>query len=538
MDLAVTVGILHAVIDGVFQNRLDDELDGIQLLHPRLHGNVGRELILIAHFLDGQIVPGMLDLVPDGNDVAALAERDPEKPGQRRQHDHSLLCPAVLRHPHHAVQGVVQEVRIDLGLQHIQLAAALFLLLTENILHQVPHGGDHGLHGMAQMLHLIGAVHIEVNGLHALFQLSHRMIQFFHRCCDPFRKPQVHEYQQKDGEGHYKQGKQQKLTVIVPQRLRRHHAHQLPAGVAHCFHRHLPALGVENLRMRPVGIPGGRQVVFLLQARIEKLLTGVVDDLSVSVDQVEITLPVEKGYILADLLNAAEVHIHQQHAALDHAAPGQLHMAAEGHHPMIPRVGVLKHVLHMRRGKMQVFNALHGGGEPPLTAGRHAVFQFCQGRGGDQLAVPIKHRQRHQYIPVLGVQQLQSVAQLLRRVTLLQIRALDDPVVHRVGYPHHVPQIAVQIPVHLCQHTLAALRRHLVGGGGKAQQQRHPQKQHSNHGHRRKGDGQDQLNTGMVIPRFPPCFKAGRFLIHRWLLSPSVTYPRCGTSSVSRRNAS
>ena len=107
MDLAVTVGILHAVIDGVFQNRLDDELDGIQLLHPRLHGNVGRELILITHFLDGQIIPGVFDLVPDGNDVAALAERDPEKPGQRRQHDHSLLGPAVLRHPHHAIQRII-----------------------------------------------------------------------------------------------------------------------------------------------------------------------------------------------------------------------------------------------------------------------------------------------------------------------------------------------------------------------------------------------------------------------------------------------
>ena len=195
---------------------------------------------------------------------------------------------------------------------------------------------------------------------------------------------------------HYKQGKQEKLTVIVPQRLRRHHAHQLPAGVAHCFHRHLPALGVENLRMRPVGIPGGRQVVFLLQARIEKLLTGVVDDLSVSVDQVEITLPVDKGYILADLLNAAEVHIHQQHAALDHAAPGQLHMAAQGHHPMIPRRRGLQTCAAHEAWKNAGFQCAPSAAvNHPSRLGRHTVFQFLSG-ARRQISSPFPSEHRHE----------------------------------------------------------------------------------------------------------------------------------------------
>ena len=64
-------------------------------------------------------------------------------------------------------------------------------------------------------------------------------------------------------------GEQQKLAVVVPQCLHRHHAHQLPAGVAHGLDRHLPPLGLELLRVRPVGVGRGGQIVLLLQARVD-----------------------------------------------------------------------------------------------------------------------------------------------------------------------------------------------------------------------------------------------------------------------------
>ena len=289
--------------------------------------------------------------------------------------------------------------------------------------------------------------------------------------------------------------------------------------------------------MGTVGIPGGRQIVLLLQARVEKLLAGVVDDLSVPVDEVEVALPVGEGHVLADLLDAAEVHVHQQHTALHIAPACQLHMAAEGDHPVVPRIRILKQVLHMGRGKMQILNALHGGGEPPLAAGRHTFFQLRQRCGGDQSAVLVEYRQRHQHVPVLGVQQLQRVVQLLRHAVLLQIRVLDDPVIHRVRYPHHIAQVAVQTPVHLRQHPLAVLRRHLVGGGGEAQQQRYAQKQHTHHRHGGKGDRQDHLDAGAVVQRLPPRFPAGRYFLHRRLPSLSVISPHCGTWWASPRSA-
>ena len=185
MDLAVAVRVFHAVIDGVFQDRLDDQLDGIQSLHTLLHGDVCGEFVFIPHFLNGQIVPGVLQLVLDGDDAAALAEGYAEKSCQRRQHGHRLLRPSVFRHPYHAVQRIVEEMGIDLRLQHVQLAAPLFLLLPENVLHQMTHGGHHGLHGAAEMLHLVRAVHIEIHGLRALFQLTHRKLQLLHGRSDP-----------------------------------------------------------------------------------------------------------------------------------------------------------------------------------------------------------------------------------------------------------------------------------------------------------------------------------------------------------------
>ncbi len=72
-NLPVPVGKVHAVVDGVFQNGLDDELDGVESLYTILRQDVGGEFVFIAHLLDGQVVPGVLQLVGDGNQAAAPA---------------------------------------------------------------------------------------------------------------------------------------------------------------------------------------------------------------------------------------------------------------------------------------------------------------------------------------------------------------------------------------------------------------------------------------------------------------------------------
>ena len=145
MDFTVAIGIGHTVINGILQNGLNDQLDGVEGLYTALRRNIGGEFIFVAHFLNGEIVSGMLQLIGNGNDVAAPAQRDAEKASKSCEHYHRILRAAIFRHPHHTVQGVVKEMGIDLGLQHIQFAAALLLLLFQDVVHQMAQRGDHGL---------------------------------------------------------------------------------------------------------------------------------------------------------------------------------------------------------------------------------------------------------------------------------------------------------------------------------------------------------------------------------------------------------
>ena len=399
VNLSVPVGIGHAVVDGVFQHRLDDQLDGIELLHAVFGLNIGGELVLVAHLLNGEVMPGMLQLVGNGDHAGPPAQGDPEEAGQGGEHHHRILGPAVFRHPHHGVQGIVQEVGIDLGLQHIQFTAALLLFLLNNVIHQMAHGGDHGLNGVAQVFHLIGAAHIKVRHLLSGLQSLDRPVQLFHRGGDPAGQPEVDKDQQIHGKEHHKQEEQDDLSVVVPQRRGGHHRHQLPAGVSHGLDRHLPRLSLKFLRMGAVGISGSGQVVFLQEPGVNELLTGVVNDLSAAVRQIEISLRMAQIHILADLLNAAEAHVHQQHAALDIARPGQFHLAAQGDHPPVPIVRIFEKVLHMGGGKVEIFNPLLRRGEPGLPLRGHAVFQFLQRRGSNQIAVSGEHRNGHHTLP-------------------------------------------------------------------------------------------------------------------------------------------
>ena len=380
------------------------------------------------------------------------------------------------------------------------------------------------------MFHLVGAAHIEIRHLLSGLQSLDRPVQLFHRGGDPPGQPEVHKNQQIHGKEHHEQEEQDQLSVVVPQRRGGHHRHQLPAGVSHGLDRHLPRLPLERLRMGAVGILGGGQIVFLQEPCVNELLAGMINDLTAAVRQIQIALGVAQIHVLADLLNAAEAHIHQQHAALNISCPGQLHLAAQGDHPPVAVVRVLKEVLHMGCGKVEIFNPLLRRGKPGFPLRRHAVFQFPKRRGRDEVAVSGEDRDGHHALPAAFPQQLQGVVQ--RR--LRQIRILDDLVIHGIGNPHHIPQIAVHIQIDLGEDPAAAFRHLRIGGVGKAQKQRQPQKNHAGHRHGGKGRREHHLNAGAVVKRLPASQQAGAQLLHGHLLSRLLIPP--GTGSGSRRN--
>ena len=348
------------------------------------------------------------------------------------------------------------------------------------------------------MLHLRGTAHVEIHIVPPGLQVLDRPVQLLHRRRDPLGEPQVHEHQQEDGKQHHEQEKQHQLAVIAPKALPGHHGHQLPARVAHGLDRHLPALALELLFVAAVGIAGG-QVVLLLEPRVDELLAGVVDDLAAVVDEIEVA-PVVQLHVLADLLDAVKAHVQQQHTAFDAAAPGELHVPAQGYHPPVALVHVRPEVLHMGRGKMQVFDLVHGLDEPVLPLGGDAVFQRAQRRGGDQLPVLGEHGHGDDGIPVAGVEELQRRGQAV----LVQVDVLDDVIVGGVRNAHHAPEVRVQVPVHLGEELLAVFRLLGVGGVGKAQKQGQSHEHHAHHSHGGERQRQDHLDAAAAVESLPP----------------------------------
>ena len=271
--------------------------------------------------------------------------------------------------------------------------------------------------------------------------------------------------------------------------------------------------------MAAIGVPGRGLVVFLQKLGVDQLLPGVVDDLPLPVHQVEIPLPGAQLHILADLLDTPVVHIHQEDPFFHRPAAGQLHLAAEGDHPPVAVVRVHKKVLDMGGGKVEVFHLLPGGGKPALPLGGGARLQAAQGGGGLQPALLGEDGDGNQVVPVALVKELQ----LLGKGLLPQVGALDDLVVGGVRYPHHPPEVGVQIQVHLGEDPLAGLGHLGVGGGGKAQEEAHPQKDHPRHRRGGKGEGEDKLDAGAAVDPGPAAPEGGQQLAH--LASPFPVPP-------------
>ena len=197
------------------------------------------------------------------------------------------------------------------------------------------------------MLHLVGPADGDVNRLAARLQLFDRLFQRLDRHRDPFRHPEVDKDKEEDEEEHDKNAEQTQLDMVGSEAFGRDDADQLPAGVAHRFDGDLAGLPAEFLAVDSILIACRRAVVLPQQAGIDKLLARVVDDLAVPVDQVEIPAFAEID-VLADLFDASEVHIHQQHPALDRSRTGQLNLPGKRDDPAVEIVRVLKEVLHMR----------------------------------------------------------------------------------------------------------------------------------------------------------------------------------------------
>ena len=72
-DLALSVHVFHAVIDGIFQEGLKHQLHRTALLHLGLHLKFHLKGVFIADLLDAHVVLGVTDLILNAYDRLSAA---------------------------------------------------------------------------------------------------------------------------------------------------------------------------------------------------------------------------------------------------------------------------------------------------------------------------------------------------------------------------------------------------------------------------------------------------------------------------------
>ena len=150
---------------------------------------------------------------------------------------------------------------------------------------------------------------------------------------------------------------------------------------------------------------------------------------------------------------------------------------------------------------MQVLDLFRRRSKPFLLLGPCLPLQVGNRGGRDEASVLRKDSDGNHCVPVRLVEQVHPRADAVLR----QVGVLDHPVIHRVGDPHHAAQIAVKIEVHLVENPAAVLGEQRVGRGGKAQQQRTAEQDHSDHSDDGKREGDHDLDAGAPVPyRKPP----------------------------------
>ena len=101
----------------------------------------------------------MLHLAADRDQLVSTTDADAEQPRQRVHHQHGLRVLPLLAHPRDGVKCVVEEMRIDLRLQSLQLRLAQVDLLAAHGRHQFLNPVHHVLERHRQVLHLAHARH-------------------------------------------------------------------------------------------------------------------------------------------------------------------------------------------------------------------------------------------------------------------------------------------------------------------------------------------------------------------------------------------
>ena len=248
-------------------------------------------------------------------------------------------------------------------------------------------------------------------------------------------------------------------------------------------------------------------------------MAWVIDHLPVLPHQVGVTGVPVSG-VVENLLNAGEVDVQQQHALAHLSILRQLHRSGQGYHPAVAAVRVIKQVLHMGQGEVEVLDFVQGLPEPRLIFCRLGLLLLgCRGTG-QHVSLRVQNDNAHQQILVGVVQQLNLLPNVIHR----QVMLFDHPIVGRLGHPHHVLQVHVQVQSNLFHQTGVVLLHHGLRRGEKAGVQHNPHQCHGHQGDAGKGQSDGILDVLAAKPLQP----VGQYLLNPPHLHSSPSYS--GTS--------
>ena len=162
--------------DGVLHQGLQHHLGHDAVLEPLVHVDLAHEPVLEPDLLDVQVLPHQLQLVLQRDQLAA-GDAGPQQRRQIRGHIRDLGDVVGHAQPLHAVQRVVQEVGVQLGLQHPQLRLVQLPLALDGALQILAVFLGHAVEAGGQTPKLIGAVQIQLDVVVALLHLPHGVVQ-------------------------------------------------------------------------------------------------------------------------------------------------------------------------------------------------------------------------------------------------------------------------------------------------------------------------------------------------------------------------
>ena len=230
----------------------------------------------------------------------------------------------------------------------------------------------------------------------------------------------------------------------------------------------------------------------------------MVDDLSVAVHEIDVIGGIIHVRFVQKLLDAAVIHVHQQHAQRGISVSRQLHRLTKGDHPVIAKIDFIKKILHMRRGKVNIFHLPHCLFKPFLMnhidvlllsghrSRRHQLTAVCIACNADQIPL---------------VRLVQKIHLLIQGVPG-KIFVLDDTVIHGVRDTAHTPQVRLQINCRLVKNLLPTLAHGMLDRIYKAIVQRNTKRSHTN----RRNDGKRDRDRHLYRLRLSVGLKTGKKL--------------------------